>query len=111
MSICPRELQAMLHVCQQWSMRNRMQIYTGKKTMAFFETPALLHARGDNISPAQPCPLFTCNHPSQSQTLARTLSTKSPNLSTFALFWILNSLCTSLLSRPYDVLPRVKPLR
>jgi len=31
MSICPRELQAMLHVCQHWSIRNRMQINTGKK--------------------------------------------------------------------------------
>ena len=28
MSACPRELQAMLHVCQEWSIRNRMQITT-----------------------------------------------------------------------------------
>ena len=28
MSTCPRELQAMLHVCQEWSIRNRMQITT-----------------------------------------------------------------------------------
>jgi len=47
MSICPRELQSMLHACQHWSIRNRMQINTGKKKiMAFFETPALLRARG-----------------------------------------------------------------
>jgi len=25
MSTCPRELQAMLHVCQEWSVRNRMR--------------------------------------------------------------------------------------
>ena len=36
MSICPRELQAILHVCQEWSVRNRMQINTQKtKVMAF----------------------------------------------------------------------------
>jgi len=28
MSPYPRELQAMLHVCQEWSVRNRMQIKT-----------------------------------------------------------------------------------
>jgi len=43
MSTCPRELQAVLHAC----IRNRMQINTGKtKIMAFFETLALLRARG-----------------------------------------------------------------
>jgi len=47
MSTCPRELQAMLHVCQEWSVRNRMQINTQKtKVMAFFETPSLQKARG-----------------------------------------------------------------
>jgi len=46
MSTCPRELQAMLHVCQEWSVRNRMQISTQKtKVMAFFETPSLHKAR------------------------------------------------------------------
>jgi len=93
MSICPRELQSMLHACQQWSIRNRMQLYTEKtKIMTFFETPALLRARGGpvNTSPAQPCPPFTCTHPLQPPTPARTLSTKSPNLSAlaFKLFWI-----------------------
>jgi len=45
MSTCSRELQAMLHVCQQWSIQNRKQIDTDKtKIMAFFETPALLRA-------------------------------------------------------------------
>jgi len=61
-------------------------------------------------SPAQPCPPFTCTHPFQPPTLARTLSTKSPNSSTLALFWILNSPCTSQLWKPYAVLPRVRPL-
>jgi len=57
MSICPRELQSMLHACQQWSIRNRMQINTEKtKLMAFFETPALVRARGDQhqTSPTMP---------------------------------------------------------
>ena len=63
---------------------------------------------GANTSPAQPCPPFTCTHPFKPPTPARTLSTKSPNLSTLALFWILNSLCTSQLWKPYAVLPRVR---
>ena len=43
MSICLRELQSILHVCQQWSIRNRMQINTEEtKIIVFFETPALL---------------------------------------------------------------------
>jgi len=47
MSIYPRELQSMLHACQHCSIRNRMQINTEKtKILAFFETPALLPARG-----------------------------------------------------------------
>jgi len=58
----------------------------------------------------EPCPPFTCTHPFQPQTLARTLSTKSPNLSTLALFWILNSLCTSQLWKPHTVLPRVRTI-
>jgi len=28
MSMCLRELQSMLHACQHWSIRNRMQIST-----------------------------------------------------------------------------------
>jgi len=58
---------------------------------------------GDNFSPAQPCPPFMGTHPYQPPTLAHTLSTKSSNLSTLALFWTINSLCTSLLLKPYDV--------
>ena len=46
-STCPRELQEMLHACQLWSIRNRMQINTEKtKMMAVFETPATLRSRG-----------------------------------------------------------------
>ena len=67
------------------------------------EIPDLVQIKITNISLAQPCPPFTCIHPSQPPTLAHTLSTKSSNLSTLALFWTLNSPCTSLL---YDVLPR-----
>jgi hypothetical protein len=111
MSICPRELQSMRHACQHWSIRNRMQINTGKtKIMAFFETPALLRARGGQHQPGPPMPPFYVYSPFQPPTLARTLSTKSPNLSTLALFWILNSLCTSQLWKPYAVLPRVRSL-
>ena len=59
MSICPRELQSMLHACQQWSIRNRMQINTEKtKVMAFFETPALLRARGGLHQPSATMPPF-----------------------------------------------------
>jgi len=54
MSTCPRELQSMLHACQHWSIRKRMQINTEKtKIMAFFETPALLRAPGGS-TPARP---------------------------------------------------------
>ena len=59
MSTCPRELQAMLHVCQQRSIRNRMQINTDKtKIMSFFETPALLRARGGQHQPGPTIPPF-----------------------------------------------------
>jgi len=52
MSTCPRELHAMLHVFQQWSIRNCVQINTDKtKTMVFFEPPALLRARGTQHQP------------------------------------------------------------
>ena len=30
MSTCPHELQAMLHVCQQWNIQNRIQTNTGQ---------------------------------------------------------------------------------
>jgi len=41
LSTFPRELEPMLHTCQEWSVRNRAQIYTQKtKVMAFFETPS-----------------------------------------------------------------------
>jgi len=37
----------MLHVCQQWSIWNRIQIDTDKtKIIALFETPSILRARG-----------------------------------------------------------------
>jgi len=52
MSTCLRELQAMLHVCQAWSIRNRMKINTQKtKVMAFFETPSLQKAGGGQHRP------------------------------------------------------------
>jgi len=86
MSTCPRELQAMLHVSQQWSTRSRMRINTGKtKIMAFFETLALLPPGVDNIGPAQSCIPFTCTHSSQLPTLARTLFTKSSSSNLSAL--------------------------
>jgi hypothetical protein len=59
LSTCPRELQSMLHACQHWSTRNRMQINTEKtKIMAFFETPALLRARGGQHQPSPTMPPF-----------------------------------------------------
>jgi hypothetical protein len=51
----------MLHAqaCQHWSIRNRMQINTEKtKIMAFFETPALLRARGGQHQPSPTTPPF-----------------------------------------------------
>jgi len=49
----------MLHACQHWSIRNRMQINTEKtKIMAFFETPALLRARGGQHQPSPTIPPF-----------------------------------------------------
>jgi len=64
MSTCPRELQAMLHVCQEWSIRNRMQINTQKtKVMAFFETPSLHKARGGKHRPGTTLPPFHIHAP------------------------------------------------
>jgi len=86
MSICPRELQAMLHVCQQWSIRNHMQTQGKQKKWPSSKPLPSSAFWGVNISPAQACSPFTCTHLFQPLTLARTLSIKSPNLSTFALF-------------------------
>jgi len=59
MSTCPRELQAMLYVCQESSVRNRMQINTQKiKVMAFFATPSLHKARGCQHRPGLTLPPF-----------------------------------------------------
>jgi hypothetical protein len=86
MSTCPRELQAMLHVSQQWSTQSRMRINTEKtKIMASSETLALLPPGVDNIGPAQSCIPFTCTHSSQLPTLARTLFTKSSSSNLSAL--------------------------
>jgi len=66
MSTCPRELQSMLHVCQEWSVRNRMQINTQKtnlKVMAFFETPSLHQARGGQHRPGSTLPSFHIHAP------------------------------------------------
>jgi len=59
MSICPRELQSMLHACQHWSIRNRMQFNTEKtKIMAYFETSVLLRAQGGQHQPSPTMPHF-----------------------------------------------------
>jgi len=64
MSTCPRELQAMLNVCQEWSVRNRMQINTQKtKVVAFFETPSLLKARVGQHRPGPTLPPFHIHAP------------------------------------------------
>jgi len=87
MPTCLRELQAMVRVCQQWSLRNRMQVNTDKtKIMAFFEIPFLHHARGGQHQPGPNMPLFHVYSPFPTPILAHTLSTKSTNLSTLALF-------------------------
>ena len=90
MSTCPRELQAMLHICRQWSIRNRMHMNTHRrKIMAFFETPALLRAWGGQHQPGPTMPSFHVYSPFQPPAIAYTLCTKSSNMSTFALFWTL----------------------
>ena len=106
-SICPRELQSMHLSTLEYSKSHANQHSKDKNNGLLRNTcprPCPV-----NTSPAQPCPPITCTHPFQPPTPARTLSTKSPNLSTLALFWILNSLCTSQLWKPYAVLPRVRP--
>ena len=82
-STCPRELQAMLHVCQAWSIRNRMQINTQKtKVMAFFDIPPFRRPVVASTDPAQLYPPPTSNHPSQSPPLALTSSQRYSNLNT-----------------------------
>ena len=64
MSTCPRELQVMLHVCQEWSIRNRMQVNAQKtKVMGFFETPSLQKARGGQHQPGPTLPPFHIHAP------------------------------------------------
>jgi len=64
MSTCPLELQAMLHVCQGWSIRNRLQINTQKtKVTTFFETPSLQKARGGKHRPGPTLPPFHIHAP------------------------------------------------
>jgi len=54
----------MIHVCQEWSVRNCMQINTQKtKVMAFFETPSLQKARGGQHRPGPTLPPFHIHAP------------------------------------------------
>ena len=50
LSICPRELRSMLHACQHWSIRNRMQINTNN---GFLRNPCPPPRLGGS-TPAQP---------------------------------------------------------
>jgi len=110
LSICPRELQSMIHACQPWSI----QINTEKtKIMAFFETLAILRARGDQHQPSPTMPPFHVYSPfptSDPRSYPTAVSSKSPNVSSLHLFWILNSPYTSQLWKPSAALPRVRPL-
>jgi len=64
MSTCPCELKAMLHICQEWSVRNRMQINTQMpKVMAFFEIPSLQKARVGQHRPGPTQPPFHIHAP------------------------------------------------
>jgi len=84
MSTCPRELQAMLYVCQEWRVQNRMQINTHKtKLIAFFETPS--HFKRPVVAstnPAQPCPPSTSSRPSQPPPFALPSLPRYSNLNT-----------------------------
>ena len=100
----------MLHVCQQWSIRNRMQINTEKtKIMALFETPALLRAQRDQHQPGPTMPPFHVYSP---------FPTSDPHsYPTHEVFQfeylglILDpKLTIHLATVEYDLLPRVKPL-
>jgi hypothetical protein len=104
MSTCPRELQAMLHVRQQWSIRNRIQINTEKtKIMAFFETPALLSARGGQHQPSPTMPSLHVYTPFP------TSDPRSYPIHEVSQFDYLGHILENLLlSKPYDTLPRVK---
>jgi len=54
----------MLHVCQAWITRNRIQINTqNTKVMTFFETPSLQKARGGQHRPGPTLPPFDIHAP------------------------------------------------
>jgi len=104
MSTCPRKLQAMLHVCQEWSVWNRMQINTQKtKVVAFFETPSLQKALVASTDPTQPYLPSTSTHPSQPPPLTLTSLLRYSKLYTYDSSSTPNSPCTSQLLKPFDV--------
>jgi len=115
MSTCPCELQSMLHACQHWSIRNRMQINTDKpKIMAFFETPDLLRlgvrARGGQHQPSPTMPTFHVYSPFPTSNPRSYPIHKVSQFEYLGLILDPNSLCTSQLWKPYAALPRVRPL-
>ena len=87
-----------------------MQISTDKtEIMAFFETPALLRARGAQHQPGPTISPFHVYSPFP------TSNPRSPihEVSQFEYLGLIldpQLTLTSLLLKPYDVLPRVKPL-
>lgn len=96
-SLLHRVASYILHFCQQWSIRNRIQSYANsygqKKILAFLKSPSLLCAWGGrHTGLVQTCPLSTHTYPSLAQPPAHTSSTKSANLSVYHL-------CARALSR------------
>jgi len=82
MSTCLSELQAMLYVCQEWSIRNRMQINTQKTKVMALRHPPSRRPVVASTDQAQPYPPSTSTHPSQSPPLALTSSLRYSNLNT-----------------------------
>jgi len=78
--------------------------------MAFFETLTLLRARGGQHQPGPTMPPFHVYSPFPTSDPRSYPIHESSNLSTLALFWTLNSPCTLLLLKLYNVLPGVKHL-
>jgi len=106
MSTCPRDLQAMLNVCQEWSVRNRTQINTQKtKFMAFFETPSLQKARGGQHRPGPTLPPFYIHVPFPTSSPCSYLITDVLHFEFFGLIIVSstpNSPWTSQLPKPFD---------
>jgi len=115
MSTCPRELQAMLHVCQEWSVfkiasrstHRRQKLWLSlrhrrQKSWLSSRPPPSKRPVVASTDPAQPYPPSTSTHPSQPPPLALTSLMRYSNLNTWDLSSTPNSPCTSQLPKLFD---------